>query len=138
MRFLFSLSVSILSILLASPAYSKGYSLYNKYTTNTIEGVPLTFYIMGANSVDGTVSYCSIAHTTSNTQPCIPTNTVGRVTIPEIIPSSQNCIVENYDALGYNKWGPFKNGLMVQQIWDYAFANCTKMTSVVIPASVTK
>ena len=77
------------------------------FTATTVEGVEMKFYI-----TNSTTKECRVYGTYST--PSIPKSYSGAITIPEEV-----------------------NGYKVTSISDYAFYNCSSLTSISIPEGVT-
>ncbi len=112
---------------------------YDTFVVNTTEGVPMTFFIMNENNKKVIVGGRSGTNT-SPTLNCISTSTQGEVTIPAEV--SYNGNTYSVIQIGQNA---FKDCSLittinipetVTMINSHAFSNCTSIESVKIPNGV--
>lgn len=79
------------------------------FTAKTVEGVEVTYYI-----IDGDQMTCQVGGNPRGYEAAISQSTKGQVTIPEHV-----------------------NGYTVTRIGDYAFYECSSLSSVIVPNTVT-
>lgn len=109
-RFVFVAVISVISYLRGN-AYNDG----DIFTSKTAEGITMTFKVISSNDKTcqvGKTDYDEMGMTTSHT--AISTSTQGRVTIPSEV-----------------------NGLKVVRIGMCAFYECSNVTDIIIPSTIT-
>jgi len=108
--------------------------VYNDYVTSaTEEGVSITFWIHDSNYSEYGKWPCSVMSDDPwGGKAAIDKYTSGKVTIPEIVPGTKGCSVEN----SFRQRTLDLDGLIVKSINVGAFYECKNLTEVVIPSSV--
>ena len=114
-----------------NPNPDDAYTAPNYYTLTSLEGIPMSYELSTSLNSNNSRWYVGVK---AKNGAAISVETSGRVTIPEIVPGTQNCIVKMQNP--YRTW-TLSEGLCVNYIGASAFKDCKNLTGIAIPSTVT-